>query len=88
MRQSLSPDTSRGEDSRESEEGLDVGTPKAEMSVWGEKSFFRRMARKAPGGWAFTPQPKLGRIIDVPEEEEGDGDVEGPVTGDIVKVCS
>jgi len=40
-----------------------------EMSVWGEKSFFRRMAKKAPGGWAFTPQPKLGRIIDVHEEE-------------------
>jgi len=27
------------------------------------------MAKKAPGGWAFTPQPKLGRIIDVHEEE-------------------
>ena len=43
---------------------------KAEMSVWGEKSFFRRMARKAPGGWAFTPQPKFGRTVDFVEEAE------------------
>ena len=47
-----------------------------EMSVWGEKSFFRRMAKKAPGGWAFTPQPKLGRIIDVHEEERTEEHVE------------
>ena len=47
-----------------------------EMSVWGEKSFFRRMAKKAPGGWAFTPQPKLGRIIDVHEEEKTEEHVE------------
>ena len=40
-----------------------------EMSVWGEKSFFRRMAKKAPGGWAFTPQPKL-RILDPQEDTE------------------
>ena len=70
---------------------MDVGTPaKAEMSVWGEKSFFRRMAGKAPGGWAFTPQPKLGRMVDVPEEEEDDeeeGDVEAPATGGFMKVC-
>jgi hypothetical protein len=38
-----------------------------EMSVWGEKSFFRRMAKKAPGGWAFTPQPKL-RSVDVQDK--------------------
>jgi hypothetical protein len=41
-----------------------------EMSVWGEKSFFQRMAKKAPGGWAFTPQPKFGRILHVHEEEK------------------
>ena len=40
-----------------------------EMSVWGERSFFRRMAKKAPGGWAFTPQPKLGRVIDISEQQ-------------------
>lgn len=89
MRQSLSPETSRGEDSRESVDGVDVGTPKAEMSVWGEKSFFRRMARKAPGGWAFTPQPKLRRMVNAPEEEEQeeDGNIEDRAAGDIVKVC-
>lgn len=41
----------------------------AEMSVWEEKSFFRRMARKVPGGWAFTPQPKL-RTMDVAHNHE------------------
>jgi hypothetical protein len=92
IRHSLSPpNTSRTDDLRQSEDGMDVGTPaQAEMSVWGEKSFFRRMASKAPGGWAFTPQPKLGRMVDVPEEEEVEkdqGDVDVPVTGDFVKVC-
>lgn len=42
-----------------------------EMSVWGENSFFRRMAEKGPGGWAFTPQPKL-RAVDVQDRDNGD----------------
>lgn len=46
---------------------VDSPPREVEMSVWGEKSFFRRMAKKAPGGWAFTPQPKL-RIQDIQEE--------------------
>ena len=49
-----------------------------EMSVWGEKSFFRRMAKKAPGGWAFTPQPKL-RIVDVLDEEGIDGSIKSSI---------
>jgi hypothetical protein len=53
-----------------------------EISVWGEQSFFRRMARKAPGGWAFTPQPKLGR-----ETMESQG-IPTPVDAEIVKVYS
>jgi hypothetical protein len=48
-----------------------------EMSVWGEQSFFRRMAQKAPGGWAFTPQPKLRRVTQ-----------ETPVKVEIVEVHS
>lgn len=40
-----------------------------DVTVWGEKSFFRRMAMKAPGGWAFTPQPKF-RKVDVTEQED------------------
>lgn len=76
-RQSLSPPDTRTRRSRQSsgetEEGESVELDeerKAEMSVWGEKSFFRRMARKAPGGWAFTPQPKYGRTVDFVEEVE------------------
>jgi hypothetical protein len=61
--QSLSPETTRGEEE-------DNKGGQGEMSVWGEKSFFRRMAKRAPGGWAFTPQPKLGRVIDVHNEKE------------------
>jgi hypothetical protein len=53
-----------------------------EMSVWAEKSFFRRMAQKAPGGWAFTPQPKLGRMRVEETETESNVDAE------IIKVCS
>ena len=76
-RQSLSPPDTRRLRSRQSSgetvEGESVELEeekKAEMSVWGEKSFFRRMARKAPGGWAFTPQPKFGRTVDFVEEAE------------------
>jgi hypothetical protein len=58
-------------------------TPRAEMSVWGEQSFFRRMAKKAPGGWAFTPQPKLGRIMELEQVEEDIVEEEGV---EIVKV--
>ena len=79
-RQSLSPPDTRTLRSRENSAGsataeVTVGdgeedgeANKADMSVWGEKSFFRRMARKAPGGWAFTPQPKLGRTLDLVED--------------------
>jgi hypothetical protein len=52
-----------------------------EMSVWADKSFFRRMAQKAPGGWAFTPQPKLGRTRVEETETDSNGDAE------IIKVC-
>jgi hypothetical protein len=44
--------------------------PVPEVSIWSEKNFFRRMARKAPGGWAFTPQPKFGRTIEMEKNEE------------------
>jgi hypothetical protein len=78
-RSSLSPPDTRTIRSRETSAdsaGGDITVEdgedriKAEISVWGEKSFFRRMARKAPGGWAFTPQPKFGRTVDLIEEEE------------------
>lgn len=87
-RHSLSPPRSR-QTTAESE-GLDVTVEedeeeeKKEMSVWGEKSFFRRMARKAPGGWAFTPQPKLGRTVDVRQEE---GSRDKNENKENVKVC-
>ena len=66
-RQSVSPGRSEDED----EQGREV-------SVWGEKSFFRRMARRAPGGWAFTPQPKYRTSAiqeDAPVKEEKVGNV-------------
>ena len=78
-RSSLSPPDTRTIRSRETSAdsaGGDITVEdgedriKADMSVWGEKSFFRRMARKAPGGWAFTPQPKFGRTVDLIEEED------------------
>jgi hypothetical protein len=65
LRQSLSP-SSQQERSVSIDESQEV---EVEMSVWGEKSFFRRMAMKAPGGWAFTPQPKLRRV-DLTEVQE------------------
>lgn len=67
--QSLSPESSRNE----KDDSMDQAVP--EMSVWGEKSFFKRMAKRAPGGWAFTPQPKLGRVIDI-QEEQKEGEVQ------------
>ena len=80
MRQSLSPSQDTSDDrTRLSEDTEDREEP-VEMSVWGEKSFFRRMASRAPGGWAFTPQPKF-RTVDVDVNDE---DVENVDPG---KVC-
>ena len=67
LRQSLSPPDRRQERSVTIDDSREEVSP--EMSVWGEKSFFRRMALRAPGGWAFTPQPKF-RTVDVPIEED------------------
>ena len=66
IRKDTSPNPAKDLSGRSSIEG----SPKKEieMSVWGEESFFRRIAKKAPGGWAFTPQPKLGRIIHIATE--------------------
>ena len=64
---SLSPETS----TEESVVKADTVIP--EVSMWNEKSFFRRMARKVPGGWAFTPQPKFGRTIQADKDGENDG---------------
>jgi uncharacterized protein (UPF0254 family) len=51
-----------------------------EVSVWSEKSFFRRIAKKVPGGWAFTPQPKFGRTIEMAEEDEDkDEEIQDPI---------
>lgn len=51
-----------------------------EVSVWSEKSFFRRMAKKVPGGWAFTPQPKFRRTIEMAEEDEDkDEEIQDPI---------
>ena len=64
----LSPETSREENVVEADRVV------PDVSVWSEKSFFRRMARKAPGGWAFTPQPKFGRPIQMDEGENDGGE--------------
>ena len=81
MRQSLSPSQDTpGDRMRMSEDTEDREEEPVEMSIWGEKSFFRRMASRAPGGWAFTPQPKF-RTVDVDVNEE---DVENVDPG---KVC-
>ena len=72
----LSPETT-GEESV-----LDVDTVVPEVSVWNEKSLFRRMARNVPGGWAFTPQPKFGRTIQTDKEGEndrGDNRIQDPI---------
>lgn len=73
--QSLSPE--RNEEERQKhehdeEQKEEKQEKDSDLSVWGEKSFFRRMAKKAPGGWAFTPQPKfkLGRTIQDDQEEQ------------------
>jgi hypothetical protein len=65
---------------------------KGEMSVWREQSFFRRMARKAPGGWAFTPQPKLRSAVSHEPSNDADSpiipkDVEGVATVSVLFTC-
>jgi hypothetical protein len=92
VRQSLSPPSSSRnmddqtlESSVDEEGGETTGNAVRELSVWGEKSFFRRMARKAPGGWAFTPQPKLRAVTEVEEGNEEKEEMGENVEGNVGK---